>query len=56
MDKETMGFSVEYQDSYGIIYTRVLRANSVAEAKIIVQNNYPDVVIRAVTLIPENDK
>jgi len=56
MDKEAIEYSVEFQDSYGIIYTRELRADSIAEAKIIIQNNYPDVVVRAVTRITENDK
>lgn len=56
MDREVIEYSVEFQDSYGIIYTRELRAESIAEAKIIIQNNYPDVVVRAVTRITQNDK
>ncbi|MCP1427343.1 hypothetical protein J3D43_005859 [Paenibacillus xylanexedens] len=56
MDREAIEFSVEFQDSYGIIYTRELRAESIAEAKIIIQNNYPDVIVRAVTRITENEK
>ncbi|WP_340013266.1 hypothetical protein [Paenibacillus sp. FSL K6-1318] len=56
MDREVNEYSVEFQDSYGIIYTRELRAESIAEAKIIIQNNYPDVVVRAVTRITENEK
>ncbi|MDT9718034.1 hypothetical protein QVE09_03945 [Paenibacillus sp. ClWae2A] len=56
MDREAIEYSVEFQDSYGIIYTQELRAESIAEAKMIIQNNYPDVVVRAVTRIIENDK
>ncbi len=50
-------YTVEYQDSCGVVYYRNIKALDFAEAKAIIRQGNPDAVIRAVTLVPsENDK
>ncbi|WP_113029359.1 hypothetical protein [Paenibacillus contaminans] len=48
-------FSVEYQDPNGVLYYRNIKATDFAEAKAYILQRYPDVVIRAVTLLTDDD-
>lgn len=56
MDSKQSEFAVEYQDPNGVVYYRNIKATDFAEAKVYILERYPDVVIRAVTLVPDDDK
>jgi len=55
MDIRQSEFSVEYQDPNGVLYYRNIKATDFAEAKACILQRYPDVVIRAVTLLTDDD-
>jgi len=55
MENEQTEFTVEYQDSYGVAYYRNVKATDIAEAKVIILQMQPDVIIRAVTLVPNDE-
>lgn len=54
MEKEKAEYTVEYQDILGVVYYRNVKASDVAEAKALIRQGSPDIVIRAVTLVPDN--
>ena len=49
MENEQTEYTVEYQDRYGVVYYRNVKAEDIAEAKAMIQLIQPDVIIRAVT-------
>ncbi|WP_240422072.1 hypothetical protein [Paenibacillus periandrae] len=55
MENEQTEFTVEYQDNYGVVYYRNVKATDIAEAKVIIRQMQPDVVIRAITLVPNDE-
>ena len=46
-------FTVEYQDPYGVVYYRNVKASDFAEAKVMITQIHSDVAIRAVTRVTE---
>ncbi|OBZ17230.1 hypothetical protein [Bacillus sp. FJAT-26390] len=56
MKNEQSQFTVEYQDHYGVVYYRNVKAANIAEANMIIRQKQPDVIIRAVTLVPIDEK
>lgn len=52
MENEQIDFSVEYQDTNGVVFYRNVRAEDVAEAKQIMKQLHPEAIIRAVSLVP----
>lgn len=55
MEIEQAEYRVEYQDPYGVTYYRNVKATDFAEAKEIIRQRHPDVVIRAVTEVPDEN-
>jgi len=51
MENEQAEYTVEYQDTYGVVYYRNVKASDFAEAKALIRQGNPDVVIRAATLV-----
>ncbi|CAM3395607.1 hypothetical protein PALU110988_20270 [Paenibacillus lupini] len=52
MENEQIDFSVEYQDTNGVVFYRNVKAEDVAEAKQIMNQLHPEAIIRAVSLVP----
>lgn len=51
MENEQIEYTVEYQDMYGVVYFKNVIATSFSEAKVQVSQQFPDVLIRAVTVV-----
>ncbi|MFC4305287.1 hypothetical protein [Cohnella boryungensis] len=54
MESEQAEYTVEYQDTYGVVYYRNVKASDIAEAKALIRQGNPDVVIRAATIFLDN--
>ncbi|GGF96460.1 hypothetical protein GCM10010912_46620 [Paenibacillus albidus] len=55
MDNKELEYTVEYQDSYGVIYFENIKASDLSDAKMQIRQRFPDVSIRAVTVIPHDN-
>lgn len=55
MENEELEYTVEYQDAYGVLYFEIVKASDLSDAKMQVQQRFPDVTIRAVTVVPHNN-
>ncbi|MFP4977517.1 hypothetical protein ACE6ED_19080 [Paenibacillus sp. CN-4] len=51
MENEQIEYTVEYQDSYGVVYFENVKALSLSDAKIQVHQRIPEANIRAVTAV-----
>lgn len=54
MENEQMEYTVEYQDAYGVLYFENVKASNLSDAKMRVLQRFPDIDIRAVTIVPNS--
>ncbi|MNJ47486.1 hypothetical protein [Paenibacillus fonticola] len=55
MENDQIEFTVEYQDSNGVLYFENIKASNLSDAKMQVRQRFPDVNIRAVTIVPHDN-
>ncbi|MCC3372398.1 hypothetical protein [Cohnella sp. REN36] len=55
MENEELEYNVEYQDGYGVLYFEKVKAPELSDAKMQILQRFPDVTIRAVTVVPHNN-
>ncbi|QWU14879.1 hypothetical protein SAMN04487895_10953 [Paenibacillus sophorae] len=56
MDDDRVEYTVEYQDTNGILYFENVKASNLSEAKVQIRQRLPDVFIRAVTIVPNQNE
>ncbi|MFC5470871.1 hypothetical protein ACFPPD_19465 [Cohnella suwonensis] len=56
MENEQIEYTVEYQDGYGVLYFENIKASDLSDAKMQIRQRFPDVTIRAVTVVPHNNR
>jgi len=54
VENEELEYTVEYQDGYGMLYFENVKATDLSDAKIQIRQRFPDVTIRAVTVVPHS--
>ncbi|WP_232695747.1 hypothetical protein [Brevibacillus daliensis] len=55
MENEQIEYTVEYQDTYGVLYFENVKAFNLSDAKMKIRQRFPDVFIRAVTTVPNSN-
>lgn len=51
MENKQLEYTVEYVDHLGVVYYENVQAAGVSEAKLLITGRFPDVTIRAVTVV-----
>ncbi|MCQ6561202.1 hypothetical protein [Paenibacillus mendelii] len=55
MDNEQAAYTVEYQDNYGVLFYANVKASHAGDAKEQILQLHPDVLIRAVTRVANDE-